>query len=146
MRSLRISHTALLCLFVRSAWMCCCLHFRSTCNHVSASSELHMGHVWDGYAILPKKSCFLACPIYCPVRNLTRHVFCLYVMTGLFQKSFDNTLSISLLSSHLCNWCVWVAMRARLCFLSYLTMYFPRCRMGPLSSVSCIECHQPFWR
>ena len=25
-------------------------------------------------------------------------------------------------------------------------MYFPRCRIGPLSDVSCIECHQFFWR
>jgi hypothetical protein len=72
--------------------------------------------------------------------------FCLFVMIGLLQKSFDNVLSISLLSSHLCNWCVWVAMRASLCFLSYLMIYLPRCRMGPLSGVSCIECHQPFWR
>ena len=70
---------------------------------MSASNELQMGHVWDGYAFLPKKSCFLACPIYCPVRNFTRHVFCLSVIAGMFQKSFDNVLSISLLSSHLCN-------------------------------------------
>jgi hypothetical protein len=61
--------------FVISACMCCCLHLRSTCSDVSASSELQMGHVWDGYAFLPKKSCFLACPIYCPVWNFTRHVF-----------------------------------------------------------------------
>ena len=44
-RSLRISHTALLCLLVMSAWMCWCLHFRSTCSHVSASMELQIGHV-----------------------------------------------------------------------------------------------------
>ena len=56
--SLRISHTALLCLFVISAWMCCCLHLSSKCSHVSASVELHMGHVLDGKAYLPKKSCF----------------------------------------------------------------------------------------
>jgi hypothetical protein len=30
-------------------------------------------------------------------------------MVGLFHNSFNNTLSISLLSSHLCNWCVWLA-------------------------------------
>jgi hypothetical protein len=65
---------------------------------VSASSELQMGHVWNGCAFLPEKSCFLACPIYCPVRNFSRHV-----IAGLFQKSFDIVLSISLLSSHLCS-------------------------------------------
>ena len=53
-----------------------------------ASDELQIGHVLDGYASLPKKSCFRACPIYCLVRNFTRHVFCLYVMTGLFQMIF----------------------------------------------------------
>jgi hypothetical protein len=68
-----------------------------------------MGHVFNGYASLPKKSCFLACPIYCPVRNLIRHVVFLYVMVGFFQKSFYSALSMSLLSSHLCNWCVWFA-------------------------------------
>ena len=111
-----------------------------------ASDELHIGHVVDGYVSLPKKSCFQACPIYSPVRNFTRHVFYLYVMTGLFQKLFDNALSISLLSSHLCNWCVWVAIISRLYLLLYLRMYLPRCRMGPLFGVSCIECHQSFWR
>ena len=84
--------------------------------------------------------------MYCPVRNLTRHVFWRSVILGLCQKSFDNDLSMSLLSSHLCNWCVWVAMRAKLCCLSCLMMYFPRWRMGPLSGVSCIECHQSLWR
>ena len=42
------SHTALLCLLVLRACMWCCLHFRSTCSHVSGSRELHMGHVIDG--------------------------------------------------------------------------------------------------
>ena len=32
--------------------------------------------------------------------------FCLFVMMGFVQKSFDNTLSMSSLSSHLCSWCV----------------------------------------
>ena len=113
---------------------------------MSASDELQIGHVWDVYAFLPKKSCFRACPIYCLVLNFIRHVFCLYVIIGLFQKSFDNVLSMSVLSSHLCSWCVWVAIVVRLCFLLCLRMYFPRCRMGPLSGVSCIECHQSFWR
>jgi hypothetical protein len=98
---------------------------------VFASSELQIGHVWDGYVFLPKKSCFLACPMYCPVLNFTKHVCCLFVIAGLFQKSLDKSLSMSLLSSQLCSWCVWVAIIIRLCFLSYLRMYFPRCRIGP---------------
>jgi hypothetical protein len=124
--------------------MCCCLHLESTCNHVYASNELHIMHVFDGCTSLPKKNCFRACPIYCPLWNFTRHVFCLYVMVGLFQKSIDNTLFISLLSSHLYSWCVWFALIYRLCFLSYLRTYLPRCQMGPLSGVSCIKCHQSF--
>jgi hypothetical protein len=113
--------------------MCCCLHLRSTRSHVSTFGELHMGHVFDRYASLPKKSCFRACPIYCLVRNFTRHVFCLSVMVGLFQNSFDKILSISWLLSHLCSWCIWFAIISRLCLLSYLRMYFPRCLMGSLS-------------
>ena len=126
--------------------MCCCLHFRSTCSHVSASSELHIGHVWDGYAFLPKKFVSEHVPYIVRFGILLGMFFCLFVMIGLLQNSFDNVLSISLLSSHLCNCCVWEAMRAKLCFLSYLVIYLPRCRMGPLSGVSCIECYQPFWR
>jgi hypothetical protein len=58
--NLRISHIALLCLFVIGAWMCCCLHLSSICSHVSAFDEFHIGHVLDGYVSLPKKSCFRA--------------------------------------------------------------------------------------
>ena len=104
--SLRISHTALLCLFVISAWMCCCLHLSSTCSHVSASIELQIGHVLDGKASLSKKSCFRAWPIYCPIQNFIKHVFCLSMMTRFVQKSFNNILSMSSFSSQLCNWCV----------------------------------------
>ena len=64
--------------------MCCCLHLRSTCNHEYAYNVSQIRHVWNGYAVLPKKSCFLACPIYCPVLNYTRHVFCLFVIAELF--------------------------------------------------------------
>ena len=58
--SLRISHTALLRLLVINAWISCCLHLSSTCSHILASVELHKGHVLDGKASLPKKSCFRA--------------------------------------------------------------------------------------
>jgi hypothetical protein len=106
--SLRIFHTTLLCRFDINVWICCCLHLSSTCSHVYASNELHMWHVFDGCASLPKKSCFRAWPMYCPVQNLTRYVFCLSVTLGFVQKLFDNVniLSISLFSSHLCSWCV----------------------------------------
>jgi hypothetical protein len=104
--SLRISHTALLCLVVISARMCCCLHLSSMCNHVSDSVELQIGHVLNGKASLPKKSCFRACPMYWPVHNFIKHVFCLYVTAGFVQKSFDNILSMSSFSSYLCSWCV----------------------------------------
>ena len=57
---------------------------RSTCSHVSAFEESQIGHVLDGYASLPKKCCFRACPIYCMVLNFTRYVFCLSVMPWLF--------------------------------------------------------------
>ena len=43
--------------------MWCGLHFRSTCNHVSGSGGLHMGHVIDGKATLPKNNCFPAFPM-----------------------------------------------------------------------------------
>lgn len=54
------------------------------CSHVSGSGELHIGHVMEGYLSLPKKSCFLVFPMYWPVRNLMRHVFCESVMAGLY--------------------------------------------------------------
>ena len=57
---------------------------------MSASIELHIGHVLDGKASLPKKSCFRAWPIYCLVLNFIKHIFCLFVIAGFVQKSFDN--------------------------------------------------------
>ena len=104
--SYRISHTALLCLFVISAWMCCCLHLSSTCSHVLAFVELQIGHVLARNASLPKKSCFRAWPIYCPVRHFIKHVY-LFICDGMIRpKVIDSVLSMSLFSSHLCNWCI----------------------------------------
>ena len=34
--------------------MWCCLHFRSMCNHVFGSKELHIKHVFEGNVSLPK--------------------------------------------------------------------------------------------
>jgi len=44
--------------------------------------------------------------------------FCSSMTVGFIQKSFDNTLSMSSFSSHLCRWCVWFAIIAKLCSLS----------------------------
>ena len=62
--------------------MCCCLHLRSTCSGVSTFVELQIGHVLDGKASMPKKSCFRAWPMYCPIRNFIKHVICLFFMLG----------------------------------------------------------------
>ena len=99
-----------------------------------------------GRLLFQKKSCFRACPIYWPVRNLTRQVFCLSVTLGFWNNSFDNDLSMSSLSYHLCNWRVSFAIVAKLCSLSCLRICLLRCLMGPLSGVSCVECHQSFCR
>ena len=130
--------------FVISAWMCCCLHLSSTCSHVTAYVSSQIGHVLDGKASLPKKSCFGAWPIYCPVWNFIKHVFCLFVMAGFIQKSFDSILSMSSFSSHLCNWRVRFAIIVKLCSLSCLRMCLLRCLMGPLSGYSCMECTNLF--
>jgi hypothetical protein len=62
--------------------MWCWLHFKSRCSHVSASGELQIGHVIEGNLLMPKKSCFLALPMYCPVRNLRILVFCESIIVG----------------------------------------------------------------
>ena len=81
--------------------MWCWLHFNSTCSHVSASGELHIGHVLDGNLSMPKNSCFLAFPMYCPVRNFRMLVFCESVIIGLDQKLLDSSLSMSGFVVHL---------------------------------------------
>ena len=43
-------------------WLC--LQFKSTCNDVCGSTELHIEHVIEEYVSLPKNSCFLPLPIY----------------------------------------------------------------------------------
>ena len=70
--------------------------------------------------------------------------FCLFVMAGFIQKSFDSILSMSSFSSHLCNWCVRFAIIVKLCSLSCLRMCLLRCLMGPLSGYSCMECTNLF--
>ena len=40
------------------------IYFGSICSQVSGFGELHMGHVIDEKASLPKNNCFLAFPMY----------------------------------------------------------------------------------
>lgn len=68
---------------------------------MSASDVLQIGHVIEGNLSIPKKSCFLALPIYCPVRNFNMFVICASVIMGLDQKLLDKSLSISGFVVHL---------------------------------------------
>ena len=88
------------------------------------SFELHMGQVIEGYLWCPKNSCFRALPIYVPVRNLIRQDFCLDVIEGFVQNSFDKSLSISTFSVHLHVLGFCVAMSAILVSLSYFLICF----------------------
>lgn len=70
--------------------------------------------------------------------------FVYQVVAEFLQKSFDNSLSMSMFPSHLSSWCVWSTKILRFCFLPYLRMCFSRRLMGPLSGVLCINCHHSF--
>ena len=62
---------------------------------MSAYDELQMGHVFDGHASIPKKSCF---------RAWSHMLFIVYLgWWGLSRSHFDNIMSISSFSSHLCS-------------------------------------------
>ena len=67
------------------------LQVRRTCIHVSFSLELQIGHVTEGNLVGPN-NCFLRFPMYCPVRNFIRLVFCASVIMGFFQKLFERVL------------------------------------------------------
>ena len=58
------------------------------------------------------------------MRNLTRHDFCLSVIEGFAQNSFDSSLSISTFPVHLQVLGVCVAMIAMLVSLSYFFNLF----------------------
>jgi hypothetical protein len=75
--------------------MWCWLHFKSTYSHVSASKELHIGHVIVGNRSMPKNSCFLALPMYWPVRNFSMLVICESVIVEVSQNLLDMSLSMS---------------------------------------------------
>ena len=143
-RSFLISPTALLCLLTRREWICCCLHLSSTCNQVFGSGKLQIGHVIEGYVWWPKNNCFLALPMYVPVRNLIRQDICLSVIEGFVQKSFDNSLSMSTFSVHLHVLGFCEVMRSMLVSLSCLFMCFSKKRTGPLSGTASIEAQMSF--
>ena len=75
--------------------MWCWLHFKSTWSHVSAYGELHIGHVFDGNLCIPKNISFQALPIYWPVRNFKRVIFCEFDIAELDQNLLDISLYIS---------------------------------------------------
>ena len=66
-------------------------------------------------------------------------------MCLLVQYSLDNLLSMSSLAIHLSILGNSVAITSKLYFQSCLMICFSRNLIGPLFSVSSIECHQFFW-
>ena len=55
---------------------------------------------------LLEKSCSRALPMNLHDRNLIMHVFCLFVIIGIFHKLFASIISIPSILSHLCSWCL----------------------------------------
>ena len=93
--------------------------FRNTWCHVSASNELHIRHVIDRNLLMPTISCLLAFPMYRPIRNFSRFVFCEYVIAGLDQIS----LSMSGFIVHLLILGNYYAIISKLFSRSCLVMY-----------------------
>ena len=52
-------------------------------GHVSRSVELHFEQEMEGKCVYPKNFCLRALPMYCPVQNLMRQVFCESVIVGV---------------------------------------------------------------
>ena len=102
---------------------------------MSASGELHIGHVIDGNLCMPKNNCFRALPIYWPVRNFRRVVFCESVITGLDQNLLDSSLSISGFIVHLEMFGNFCAIISRFFSLSCFWMYVSKHLTGPLSGL-----------
>ena len=102
---------------------------------MSTYGELHIGHVLDGNLWIPKNSCYLALPMYCPVWNFKRFVFYEYDIVGLDQNLLDNSLSISGFIVHLemfGNFCaIILRFLSRSCFLRYVSRHLT----GPLSGL-----------
>jgi hypothetical protein len=126
--------------------MWCWLHFRSTCSHVSVSRELHIGHVIDGNLWMPKNNCFLALPMYWPVRNFRRVVFCESVIAGLDQNLLDNSLFMSGFIVHLEMFGNFRAITSRFFSRSCFWMYVSRHLTGPLSGLLSGPGHVSLWK
>ena len=94
-----------------------------------------MGHVMEGNLSMPKNSCFLAFPIYWPVRNFNRFVFCASVMVGLDQNSLEISLSMSGFIVHLLMFGKRCAMMSKLVLRSCFMRYSSKHLTGPLSGL-----------
>ena len=55
----------------------------------------------EGKRACPKNLYLRALPMYCPVRNLMRQVFCESVMVGFFQKFVESSESMFASDVHL---------------------------------------------
>ena len=104
-----------------------------------------MEHVIDGNLSLPKNSCFLALPMYWPVRNFKRLVFCESIIVGLDQNSLERSLSISRFIVHLLMLGNRCASSFKLFSRSCLVMYVARHLIGPLSGRRAGPDQESFW-
>ena len=83
---------------------------------MSAFVELQMEHVIEGNLSLPKNSCFLALPMYWPVRSFNIIVFYESVILGFDQNALESSLSILGFIVHLLMLGNWIAIISRLFF------------------------------
>ena len=113
---------------------------------MSASWELHIGHVLDGNLWIPKNNYFLALPMYWPVRNFSKVIFCGSVIAGLVQNLLDSSLLISGLLVHLFmfgNLCaIIIKFFSRSCFCIYVSRHLT----GPLSGLFVGPGHMSLWK
>ena len=113
---------------------------------MSGSVELHIEQEIGREACVSKECLFAALPMYCPVRNLMRHVFCESVMLGLFQKFVESSESMLASNVHFFTLGIWFSISSRLLLRSSLLRYLSRKRMGPLSGVAAMEGQSSFWK
>ena len=95
---------------------------------------------------MPKNSCFLAIPMYYPVRNFSRFVFCESVIAGLDQKLLEISLSISGFIVYLQLLGNYSAIIFKLVSRSCLVMYVWKHLTGPLSGLLLGPGHVSFWK
>ena len=144
--SLRIFQTALLCLFTINPWMYWFWKWRSTWGHVSGSVKLHIKQEMEGKRACPKNVCLRSLPMYWPVRNLMRQVFCESMMVGFFQKFVESSESMFAFDVYFFTLEIWFSIGSRLLLWSSFLRYLSRKRMGPLSGVAAMEGQSSFWK